>query len=123
MRMIKLLVDDRDWWELAKIAETRGVKVSGLLQPHLRDVVNVLIGRTLGHEDERLRELWSKGLTDGWIARAMMSTRDSVANRRRKLGLPPNTPHSRPGQPPESHETAKPRPPHMAEHRAPSPGI
>jgi hypothetical protein len=113
--MIKLLVDERDWWELAKIAEQKGCRVSTLLQPHLQDIVNVLIGRTLGHEDERLRELWTKGLTDGWIARAMMSTRDSVANRRRKLGLPPNKPHSGPGKPPGRHETVKARQPHMGE--------
>jgi hypothetical protein len=90
-RQIKVMLSDREWWLLARMAERHHTTISGLLKPILQTTTGILTGKRRGDLDQRIDAWWMEGLDDGEIGTLLGLTRAQVARRRRDhLHLPAN---------------------------------
>lgn len=78
-------IRDADYWRLANIADTRGIKVSDMLRAGIAQVVTAA-----STPRDTVQMLVLAGLPDGEISKRTGMTVATIADHRRKLGLPPN---------------------------------
>lgn len=82
--MVKL--DDSLFWKLAGIAEQFDMRVD----QYLSEVASVASRRKQPSDSDPVLMWWRQGLTDREICAELGLTRETVGDRRRRIGLPAN---------------------------------
>ena len=83
--IVEVFIPDKDWWQLAEVAETRGTHVPDMLAAAVADVIAAAWSL-----DDVIWFNVRAGMPDAEIARRTGATVHLIAQHRRRLGLKAN---------------------------------